>query len=332
MKDMTWELLDEDRETFARELEGFVPERVYDVHAHLYCVRFWDDPALQIAAGPPEITLEVYREQMAWLFPGREVHGIHMPLAFVPDTAPGNAWVSQEMAKDRKARGHFLVRPTDDPEWVRQEVERLGLRGLKPFSTYSEVENIWEAELPDFLPEPIVSVADEEGWSITLHMVRSAGVADASNQHWIRRYCEKYPNMQLILDHSARGFNPYQVVSGLPTLAGLDNLWIDTSAVCHSLAIEAALAVVGPERMLYGSDFCISHFRGTNVSVGDTFLWLYEDTPVWDLASHRGRITPPLVGIENLRAVKAAFRLARLTDTQIEDYFWGNAAHLLGIE
>jgi len=332
---ITWQLRDEDRETFAAELDHFVPDRIYDVHGHLYRTEFWDKSpggaGPQTAAGPPDITLDVYREQMAWLFPGREVHGMHFPLAFVADTGPGNAWIGQEIAKDPLARGQFLVRPTDDPEWVRQEVKRLGLRGLKPFSTYAQVKNYWQAEIPDYLPEPIVAVASQEGWSITLHMVRSAGVADPSNQHWIRRYCEKYPGIQLILDHCARGFNPYQTMNGLAKLTGLDNLWIDTSVICNSLAVEAALKVLGPHRVLYASDFCISHFRGTNVGVADSFLWLYEDTPVWQVP-YRDEIVPLLVGIENLRAVKAACWTLGLSDRQIEDYFWGNAAKLLGIE
>ena len=111
---------------------------------------------------------------------------------------------------------------------MRQEVRRLGLAGLKPFSTYAQIENFWQAEIPDYLPEPIMAVADEEGWTITLHMVRQRGVADPPNQHWIRHYCEKYPRAHLILDHCARGFNPYQVVEGLGALKGLDNLWINT--------------------------------------------------------------------------------------------------------
>jgi predicted TIM-barrel fold metal-dependent hydrolase len=268
---------------------------------------------------------------MAVILPGREVHGMHFPLAFVPDTAPGNAWISQEIGKDPLSRGQFLVRPTDDPEWVRQEVRRLGLRGLKPFSTYSQVENCWEAEIPDYLPEPLVAVADAEGWSITLHLVRSRGVADPSNQHWIRHYCQKYPRMQLILDHCARGFNPYHALEGLPTLTGLDNLWVDTSVNCQPLAVEAVLRIIGPERTLYGSDFCISHFRGTNLGVADSFLWLYDDTPVWHLAAHTSGLRPTLVGLENLRAVKAACWSVGLSDAQIEDYFWGNAAQLLGV-
>ena len=216
--EFSWELTDQDKDLYERELDSFVPEKIYDVHAHLYRTKFWDELPGRMVPGPQDITLEVYREQMQWLFPGRDVHGLHFPLTFVEDTAPGNAWISRQIAEDRLARGQFLVKPTDDPEWVRQEVRRLGLRGLKPFSTYAAVENIWESEIPDYLPEPIVKVADEEGWSITLHMVRHAGVADQSNQHWIRHYCQKYPQIQLILDHCARGFNPYHLLAGLGSL------------------------------------------------------------------------------------------------------------------
>jgi len=332
---VTWQLTDADREIVSRELESFVPEKVYDAHAHLYCASWWDDPPAHVVAGPQEITLEVYREQMQWLFPEREVHGLHFPYPFPAapdrDLTPANEFVAGEVAKDPLARGQFLVRPTDDPEWVRHEVKRLGLRGLKPFIFYSQVDDIYQAEIPDILPEPIAAVANQEGWSVTLHIVRSRGIADESNQYWIRRYCEKYPDMQLILDHCARGFNPYHALEGLPALADLGNLWLDTSAVCSSLAVEVALSVVGPKRLLYGSDFYVSHMRATSFPIGDSFLWLDEDTPVGDVQYH-SNLGLTLVGIENLRAVKAAFWSAGLSDGQIEDYFWNNAAELLGLE
>lgn len=33
---ITWELCDHDVEFFRRELDDFVPARVYDIHAHLW--------------------------------------------------------------------------------------------------------------------------------------------------------------------------------------------------------------------------------------------------------------------------------------------------------
>ena len=330
---ITWELRDEDRELFANELDDFVPDRVYDAHAHLYRELSWlgEAPA-HVSAGPSDVSLETYREQMDWIVPGREVHGLHFP--FPPgdgnmDNDAANEWVSEQVRKDPLARGQFLVRPTDDPEWVRDEVRRLGLRGLKPFASYSGVEPVGEAQLPSYLPESLVAVANDEEWSITIHLVRPRGVADPSNVHWLRTYCERYPRANLILDHSARGFNPYHAIEGLQQLTGYSNLWIDTSVACPPLATIAALRCLGPRRVLYGSDFFCSHIRGTNVGLNDGFAWLDEDLSVWEGNPWIPTMRPVLVGLENLRAVKAAFWALGMSDSEIERDFRGNAAELL---
>jgi glutamate-1-semialdehyde 2,1-aminomutase len=330
---VTWQLCDHDREVFTRELEDFVPPRVFDAHAHLYRSHFWTTnvpPYVQV--GPPDVTLAVYREHMQWILPGREVHALHMGYPgreLSPETvAASNDWVAQEVSADPLGRSHLMVTPDMAPEFVRQEGRRLGMRGLKPYAAFTAREDWLQAEIPEYLPEPFVRVCQEEGWSVTLHLVRSRGLADASNQHWVRHYCETYPDMRLILDHCARGFNPYHVLEGLPELAGLANLWIDTSAVCSATAMQACLEIMGPQRVMYGSDFYVSHMRGTNYPLGDTFIWVDETSQIAPPAYAELRL--PLVGIENLRAAKAACRLARLTEAQIEDYFWGNAARLLG--
>ncbi len=332
---ITWELREADREVFARELDSFVPARVFDAHTHLYRAEFWPDPApAYVKVGPPAVTLEVYREHMQWILPGREVHALHMAYpgrGLTPEAiAGGNEWVAAQVAQDPLGRAHLMVTPDMDPEFVRQEGRRLGMCGLKVYAAFAAREDYYQAELPEYLPQPFVQVCGEEGWSITLHLVRSRGVADASNQHWIRHYCEAYPDMQLILDHCARGFNPYHVLEGLPRLEDLENVWLDTSAMCNATALAAAIEIMGPQRVMYGSDFYVSHMRGTNYPVGDTFMWVYEDdgppAPVY-----ADGFAWPLVGIENLRAAKAAAVLARLTDTEIEAYFWGNAATLLGL-
>jgi predicted TIM-barrel fold metal-dependent hydrolase len=329
---VTWQLLESDREAFARDLDTFVQPRVFDIHAHLWEANWWADPPSHVAAAPATIGRREYQDHIQWILPGREVEALHFAYPF-PTDAPGalrqaNEFVGAQIAGH--SPGQFLVSPSDDPDWVRQEVRRLGMRGLKPFCFYANVPNIWEAELPDYLPEPIMRVAHEEGWTITIHLVRARGIADPSNLHWVRHYCQTYPNAQLILDHCARGFNPYHTLEGLSELSGLVNLWVDTSAVCSPAAVQAALEAIGPHRLLYGSDFYVSHMRATNFPLGDTFLWLDEDSPV-TLPAYAPGAGWPLTGLENLRAIKAAFHFARLTDSQVEAFFHTNALGLLAL-
>ena len=327
---LTWEVREEDSEFFERELQSFVPDRVYDMHAHLWRARDWEgQPPAMVRVAPAEATMEVYKECMGWILPGREVHGLHFafPTIFPNDPVPCNEWVSQQIKKDPLARGQFYVRPTDEPEWVRGEIKRLGLRGFKPFAGFAQRPDKSNAEIPEFFPEWIARLAHEEGWSITLHMMRPRSLADPSNQHWIRTYCEKYPDMTLILDHCARGFNPYHAIEGLEQMQGLPNLYADTSVVCSPLGVMACLKYLGVRNVLYASDFYCSHIRGTNLPVGDSFLWLEEDTPVWDVVIYEEE--PVLLGLENLRAIKAACQMLNLSDSEVESIFWHNAARVL---
>lgn len=319
---------DVDREFFDRELASFVPDRIYDAHCHL-----WNDGHYKCGLShlPPSVGYDEYREFIDVLHPGRPVSALFIPMPSKRELmSHASHWIAEQTAKASDCRGLYFVRPEEDPEFVRQEVRRLGLSGLKCYHTMSSFQPTWESPIEDFLPESIIRVAHEEGWVITLHMVKSRSVADPGNIACIRRYCEKYPNMKLILAHSARGFQPAHNLEGLPHLKGLDNLYFDTSANCEPMAHEAVIRIIGHDKLMYGSDFFISHMRGRSLSAGDSFLWLYEETPVW--GEKHSQVEPVLVGLEHLRSLKWACWSARLDDRAVEDVFYNNAAKLFGSE
>ena len=90
----------------------------------------------------------------------------------------------------------------------------------------------------------------------------------------------------------------------------------------------ACLRYLGPDHVMYGSDFYCSHQRGTNFGVNQALFWLVESEGFWQDEQVVRAVQPTLVGLENLRAAKAAFQLLNLGDREIENYFWGNAARL----
>ena len=115
----------------------------------------------------------------------------------------------------------------------------------------------------------------------------------------IRCYAERYPNTRFILAHAGRCFNPYHAVEGIEAFRNLSNVWFDTSAVTEAGAFEAIARTMGVHRLLYGSDFPVTHIRGRCVAVGDSFLWL--DTQNTDFSAEYADVKPSLVGIESLR-------------------------------
>ncbi|MED5399359.1 MAG: amidohydrolase family protein [Planctomycetota bacterium] len=318
-----------DHEFYRREIESFLPDRIYDAHTHLWC---HDCVGWSVPGAPQDVGLEEYKRLM------QDVHGPRPTNAlFIPFTTSvelesrqqANQWVSDHTRVDPSNRGIFFIHPKDDPEWVRQEVRRLGLHGLKCYHTMSDVDPTWEADIEAFLPEPLIAVADQEGWVITLHMVKSRSVAEPANIACIRRYCETYPNMRLILAHSARGFQPAHNLEGLPQLTGLDNLYFDTSANCEPIAHQSIMRIIGHDKLMYGTDLPVSHFRGRSLSAADSFIWLYEETPVW--GEKHQKIDPVIVGLEHIRSLKWACWSERLSDSQVEDVFYNNAARMLGV-
>ena len=323
---------EEDRDFFERELDSFVPDRVFDAHCHLWNAEHLTADVLQGLKGLPETAgYDEYMTQLRDLLPGRTVAAMFIPFVLHEDKMlAANEWTAAAASRDERCRSSFYIRPTDDPDWVRQQVRRLGSRGMKCYHRWAPVDPTWEADLPHYLPEEIVEVANEEGIAITLHMVKSRAVADPENLRWIRHYCKTYPDMKLILAHSARGFQPSHNFEGLPELVDLDNLYCDCSANCEPIAHESIIRILGHKRLLFGTDFYVSHLRGRSVSVADSFLWLYEETPVW--GEKHTTIKPVFAGLEQLRSLKWACWSSRLTDAQIEDIFWNNAAGLLGVD
>jgi glutamate-1-semialdehyde 2,1-aminomutase len=325
-----------DFELFRRELDSFVPDTLCDAHMHLWARSHLPPTGYDAFREFEEdvVDLGVYQRWMAELLPGRSIDGgLILPGAVgaVGDHIEAqNAFTAVQAGAYPGWRGALLVAPDMDPEYLRGEVRRLGLAGLKPYHVQSARNPSWEAVIPDYLPEAQVRVAHEEGLCITLHLVKARAVADPSNQHWIRRYCRTYPRMQLILAHAARGFNPYHTVEGLAALRGLPNLWCDMSAVADVGACEAIVDILGHDRLLWGADFPISHLRGRCVAIGDGFVWLYDDTLDWATVSFQP-LQPVFVGLESLRVLKQAAWHCRLGDREVEDIFCNNARRLLGL-
>ena len=327
-----WIVTDVDRELFDRELDGFVPPSVFDAHAHWYRAdQFPADTAPPLVkSGPPVAGGAAFDATIEELIPGRRTEGLFFPFPHPEvDVDAANEFLHRELLARPASRGQMLVVPGHDPEFIRQTVRRCGFVGLKCYHVFSPRRPTFHSAIEDFLPEEQVRIAHEEGLAITLHMVRPRALADAANQETIRRYCLRYPNMRLILAHAARGFNAHHTIQGIDSLRGLDNVWFDTSAVTDCGAIEAIIVALGHRRVLYGSDFPVSHLRGRCVALGDSFLWISSSNT--NLEVPYARLELALVGHEALRALKVAAISTRLTDGQVEDVFCNNAKRLFAL-
>ena len=208
-----------DQEIFDRELADFLPDRIFDAHMHLMHPDFF---SVTFDGMLPEICgLDGFRKYNGLLHPVDEVGGLVLSFSVSPHgVAFANQWCTDQVKDEPYYRCFIFVSPDDDPDFVRQEAQRLGADGFKVYHVRAARESTWAADIPEYMPEWLVAITDEMQLGMTLHMVKQRGVVDQRNIDCIRRYCETYPNMKLILAHSARGFQPQHNGEGLPKLAG----------------------------------------------------------------------------------------------------------------
>ncbi len=317
-----------DQKLLGRAVDGFVPARVFDVHAHLFHSRHFapgsrpgfldEDRGYGMA--------EFQGAMKRWL-PGREVEGLFFGYPSAGNDRVGeNAWVESQIDLTRRSRALVLAAPGDEREEVRRLLRSGVFVGIKPYRLYAEVADTREAEIESFAPEWMWELCHDHDGILMLHLMLAGGITDARNGEAIRRLAGRYPRCKVVLAHVARAFNYRQAREGLGQLVDLENVVVDTSAVTQAGAFRAAIEILGPRRVLWGSDYMVSELRGSCITQGDGFTWIHPEMSGERLTIF-GQYT--LVGIESLLCLREACEDTGMTQGDLEDIFRENALRLL---
>jgi glutamate-1-semialdehyde 2,1-aminomutase len=326
---VNWQFTDVD-ERISDKLQGFIPEKVYDSHAHLY--RLQDnntDGRTFIDEGPDEAGFDVWREHTGRYLKGSQPSGgLFFPHpSYNCNVDASNDYLSKQLGLSPESRGLILISPDYPASKIERYLMNDQIIGFKPFFYYSKEKPEAEASILSFFPEWAWEMAHARKLTATLHIVKNKALADPGNQDVICRMCRKYPGVRLILAHAARGFHPQNTIDGLEILGEFDNIWFDSSAICEAKSLKAILKHFGHRRLLWGTDFPYSEIRGKVVSVGDSFVWMDNTCVSWDKLFPV--CNPVLIGIESLLALKEASEEFGLNQKEIQDIFINNILNLI---
>jgi len=189
-----------------------------------------------------------------------------------------------------------------------------------------------QAGIFDFLPHPILEVANDRRAWVTLHVPKAGRLGHPQNILEIRELRRRYPNIVLVIAHLGRCYTEPQALEALPQLAGDPGLFFDTSAVLNPACHRIALDHFGPRRVIYGSDNPILYMRGRRQ---------YQDRAYLNRTSHpfyfNQHREPPAIEAqytlfmyEDLRGIKQACVELGITDAKsIAAIFHDNASALI---
>lgn len=320
-------------------LADFLPDKIFDMHMHYRLPSF--SPAGFKPGGAATIvgnavTMDTYIRDHSRFYPNKE--NIQANLIIVPDkqmlSEPQMRRLAVECLCDELNRhpgcvGEIPVLSTDTREDVEKLLVHPRIRGFKCYHVTANKDNTWQCTIGEYLPEAVWEIANERGLCITLHMVRDLALADEANMEYICTMAGKYPNAKLILAHAARGFAAWTAVESVEKVAKYQNVYFDLSAVCEPTAFIAIIKTCGHKRVFWGSDYPVSMMRGTCVSIGADFLWLYREQ--LEACSSKTNFAPYLIGIQNLMAMRTACKLLDLDKKTVEDIFYNNAIEFFGL-
>ena len=142
-----------------------------------------------------------------------------------------------------------------------------GCEGVKFHGTY---ENL---PISDEIYRPILEVLNDKESLLLVHTGRYKDGDIESNTSYLHavNVAKKYQKIKVILAHM--GGNDTSIVKkALDISKNIKNIWFETSGITTPYRVERAVDVIGPERILFGSDAPWCSFRSMYYGVEDTLL------------------------------------------------------------
>ena len=338
-----FDVKDVDRKLYQERLKSFLPDRIIDIHTHVWLKSFrraartgravtW--PLRVAEQSPIEELIETYR----LLFPGKSVKPLVFSLveSHEDDFEAANAYVSRA-GSEHGLSALVFASPQWSAERLEQEIRRGGFIGAKVYLTLSPAHlPADEIRIFDFLPHHQLEVLDRHGWIVMLHIPRSTRLRDPVNLADMLEIERRYPNARVIIAHVGRAYCPEDVGNAFTVLARTQRMLFDISANTNAAVFEQLIRTVGPQRILFGSDLPITRMRMRRICENGNYINLVPKGLYGDVSDdrHMREVDSEQADAlsfflyEEIDAFRRAAQATGLTPRDIEDIFHGNAVRL----
>ena len=286
----------DDAKIYREELDGRLPERIYDSHVHLWAKDNLNIPRSEYAIHKQykpwtdfdymeEFLYEDYLHCAGTAFPGRQVQ----PLVFGSPFPQIDRDRTNRYILNTAAASHvpFFYIPGQFEDLFETEsrlhlTQLPGFLGLKPYPDIPKVEGR-EAGIYDMLNRSALEYADRHSLYIVLHLPRKARLRAEENRRELLECLRDYSNARIILAHVGRAFTYYDAEGVLDFLFPHENLLFDTALLNSETVLEYLMRHVSADRILFGSDAPLAFSRGKDVTINNHHYYVSEQMVPWGL-------------------------------------------------
>lgn len=326
-----------DREVYERELQSFLPDRMFDAHVHISTDGLkeygshnggsaWTDHLCK------NMDVKDFLEFNKAMFPRQTVEALIFGMCMT-DIDETNRYVI-EANRDYGFPMLYRSDYAEDPDGLEARVKAGGFIGLKPYlSNCPSYIPSKEVRIYDFLPPAQLEVANRNGWIVMLHIPRDKRLGDPVNIAQILEIEDKYPNIKLIVAHVGRAYTEADFGNAFELLKRTKNMMFDFTANLFTPAITEGIKTVGVDRFLYGTDLPIAVMRMYRiVENGDYFNIVpkgyYGDVDGQPHMREEVNSRISLMAYEQLLAFKRSAMELGLKDSDVEKILYSNAKML----
>lgn len=330
-----------DKKIWEEELKDFLPEKMFDIHTHVWLNKFLDTPHKRNreVAWPSLVaadnSLEDLQETYRLMFPGKDVTAMMFTSRGAWDK--NNNYVA-ECSQKSGWPALYYSDPAESAAELEAHIRNGHFLGVKSYLNRTPLY-LPEAEIRvfDFFPKNHLEVLDRIGGIAMLHIPRHGRLKDPVNIAQILELKREFPRVRLIIAHIGRAYTSYDVGDAFDSLDQAPDLMYDFCANCCEYAITEVLRHAGPKHVMFGTDMPILRMRTHRIEENNTYInlvppGLYGD-PGQDphlrevTAEEAEKIT--FFAYEELLAFKRAAKTLNLSRQDIEDVMYNNAYNLV---
>lgn len=337
---------DYDEKVYREQLENYLPDRMIDIHCHV-----WKDSQIHKPAGAVQRSVvwpslvakdnpvEDLQETYKIMFPGKTVSALMFanPSQDLPSLKRMNDYVS-ECSSRTGFPALYFSHPTESAEELETAILKGGFLGVKAYLDLADPTiPTDQIRIFDFFPHAHLKKLDEMGAIAMCHIPRKLRFRDPVNLADIKEIASTYPNLKLIIAHIGRAYIPSDMGNALEYLSDCKNLLFDFCANTCSYAMYETLKSVGDRRMLFGSDLPILRMRMRRIEENGTYINLVppkiygdpsQDPHLREVSEKEAeRLTYFMY--EEILAMKQATEKLGYSKEQVENLFFNNADNLI---
>ena len=341
-----FQVMEVDRAFYAKRLRDWLPDKIIDIHTHVWLRRFKERkepgakartvswPSMVAEENPVEHLIETYK----LMFPGKSV----TPLMFAGLVGQKHFNAANDYVSRCSRKYEFPALIFSNPCWSARKfesgIEAGGFLGAKSYLTMAPAcLPTAEIRIFDFFSHHQLEVLNRHGWVMMLHIPRNLRLRDPVNLAQMLEIEKRYPDIKLIIAHVGRAYCPEDIGNAFRILAKTKKMCFDISANTNAETFRQLLETVGPKRILFGSDMPITRMRTQRICEKGFYVNLVPKGLYGDVLGDKhmrevneqeaSRLT--FFMYEELDAFRRAAHAVKLNAWDVEDVFYNNARQIL---